>query len=146
MTTDEQPDDRSQPWTLSQGLSVTLVVVGPTFLFSELWRGRPIIDQSGDIWLIPAAIMAIGFFVGGMFAGSRRRTPDQALMQGVVLGSLVITLLFIVDVIRRMTRDQGIPPGVLGLWVAAAVAALLVSSAGGLYGRRRARRRVSPSG
>jgi hypothetical protein len=121
---------------LSDGLTVSLVIVGPTFLFAELWRGTPIIDQAGQAWLIPAAIMAIGLFAGGLVAG-RRRLTERALKQGILVGTLTVALIFIVDMVRRLTQGQGIPLGVFGLWVAAAATAMVVSGLGGLLGRQK---------
>ncbi len=123
--------------SLSDGLLLTLVIVGPAFLFEELWRGSPIIDQGGITWLYPATVMAIGFFVGGMVAGRHRRTTSGAFNQGALVAGITTALIFAADIIRRVVLHQGISLGVLGIWVGACVAALLVTGIGGRYGRRR---------
>jgi O-antigen/teichoic acid export membrane protein len=123
--------------SLSDGLLVTLVIVGPAFLFEELWRGSPLIDQGGITWLYPAIIMAIGFFVGGTVAGRHRRTKGGAFNQGALVAAITMVLIFAADMIRRMVLHQGISIGVIGIWVGACVAALVVTGIGGRYGRRR---------
>jgi hypothetical protein len=97
---------------LSDGFGVTLLIVGPTSLFAELWRGAPIIDQGYFLWLLPAAIMTIGFYMGGGIAGRFRRTQRGAMTQGLLVAS------------------------VFAYWVGAYVAASLVSMGGALMGRR----------
>jgi hypothetical protein len=140
------PPDGSRPggkspfrhWqSLGDGIVVSLVVVGPTFLVEELWRGRPLIDQGGLWWVIPAAIMAIGFFAGGTIAGRHRKSPKGAFRQGLLVASLTIVLVFIADMIRRLVLSEGMELTILGYWVAAAAAALLVGGLGGANGRRR---------
>jgi hypothetical protein len=122
--------------TLGDGFMVSLVIVGPTFLFEELWRGRPMIDQGGAWWLVPALIMAIGFFVGGMVAGKNRRHRRGAITQGVATSGLTLLMIFIADVIRRGELNNPFSLGVLKLWFWCSLGALLVGALGGLYGRR----------
>src|SRR5580658_5631767 len=85
--------------SLSDGHLVTLVIVGPAFLFEELWRGSPLIDQSGMTWLYPAIVMAIGFFVGGTVAGRHRRTTNGAFNQGALVAAITMALIFAADII-----------------------------------------------
>jgi hypothetical protein len=115
---------------------LSLIIVGPTFLFEELWRGRPMIDQGGVWWLVPASIMSIGFFVGGRMAGKNRRHRKGAIQQGLATAGMTMVLIFIADVIRRKELSMPFSTGVLKLWFVAGLAALLVGGLGGLYGRR----------
>jgi hypothetical protein len=125
--------------SLSDGLMVTLIVVGPSFLFEELWRGRPLIDQNGYLWLVPGAIMAIGFYIGGLIAGRHRRSASGAFNQGLLVSGLTLALIFLADMIRRVVLSQDLTIEIFGLWLAAAAGGLLVGGLGGLSGRRRRR-------
>jgi hypothetical protein len=131
--------------SLSDGFLVCLVIVGPTSLFSELWRGKPVIDRGPSLWLFPAAVMALGFFIGGIIAGRHRRSPKGALTQGFLVAALVIALIFLADLIRRLVLGEGLGWGVFGYWVAALAAALLVAGLGGLVGRSRTKRAIKQS-
>jgi hypothetical protein len=122
--------------SLSDGFLLSIVVVGPTFLFEELWRGKPMIDQSGNLWILPAVMMAIGFFAGGSVAGRNRSTMGGSLFQGIVVAALTLGVVFIVDMVRRLVLSQGISSGVLTLWLGCAAGALLVGGLGGISGRR----------
>jgi hypothetical protein len=121
---------------LSDGFGVTLLIVGPTSLFAELWRGAPIIDQGYFLWLLPAAIMTIGFYMGGGIAGRFRRTQRGAMTQGLLVASLTVPMIFLADMIRRLLLHQTTPLAVFAYWVGAYVAASLVSMGGALMGRR----------
>jgi hypothetical protein len=123
--------------SLSDGFLVSLVVVGPTFLFEELWRGEPLIDQGGALWIIPGIIMAAGFLAGGVIAGRHRQSSRGAFNQGLVVSGLTLALIFIADMIRRLVLDSRITIGVMEIWLLSAAAALLVGAFGGLLGRRR---------
>ncbi len=123
--------------SLSDGFLACLVVVGPTFLFAELWRGRPLVDRGFTLWFPPAVVMALGFFFGGRVAGRHRRAPRGAIAQGLVVASLVLALIFIADVIRRLVLGQTLDSEVIALWAGAGAAALVVAAIGGLFGRWR---------
>jgi threonine/homoserine efflux transporter RhtA len=123
--------------SLSDGFLLSLVIVGPTFLLEEMWGGKPLIDRGGVVWVAPAAVMALGFFIGGRIAGRHRRTAKGAFNQGVLVATLTIPLIFIADMVRRIVLHQNLPPEVLGFWVGALVCATLVGGLGGLSGRRR---------
>ena len=69
--------------------------------------------------------------------GRRRKSPKGAFRQGLPVASLTTALIFIADVVRRLVLHQRIDLEVLGLWVAAALAALLVGGLGGTNGRHR---------
>jgi hypothetical protein len=122
--------------SLSDGFLVSLVVVGPSFLFEELWRGRPMIDQPGALWLLPAALMALGFFYGGRVAGRNRRARSGAFTQGLLVAGLILVLIFIADLIRRLVLSQSLSIGILLIWLTCAAGALLVGGLGGVQGRR----------
>ena len=146
---EEEPKSAEKPWrqfkhwqSLSDGFLVCLIIVGPTSLFSELWRGQPVIDRGPSLWLFPAFLMAVGFFVGGIIAGRHRRTPKGAMNQGFLVAALVIALIFLADMIRRLVLQQNLSLGVLGYWVGALAAALLVGGIGGLVGRSRTKRAI----
>jgi Na+-driven multidrug efflux pump len=121
---------------LGDGFLVCLVIVGPTFLFEELWRGRPMIDQPGALWLLPAVLMGIGFFVGGRVAGRNRRARTGAFSQGILVAGLTLGLIFVADMIRRLVLAQPLTWGVVAIWLACAAAALLAGGIGGINGRR----------
>jgi MFS family permease len=121
--------------SLAFGLFVSLVIVGPTFLSEETWHGAPLIDRGGVLWIVPAVVMALGFFAGGMIAGYRRQRLEGALLQGVLVGAMTIGLAFAGDLARRDMLHEGLQPRVLEYWVAAVVAALVVGGLGGVSGR-----------
>ena len=54
--------------SLSDALLFTLVISGPVMLWESLWRGQPMIDQPGHLWVVPAVIVTATFFVGGAIA------------------------------------------------------------------------------
>jgi hypothetical protein len=105
-------------------------------LFEELWRGKPMIDQGGMLWVIPALIMTVGFFVGGRVAGRNRRTQAGALTQGLLVAGLTLGMIFVADMVRRLILTQALSWTVMGLWFASALGALLVAGLGGINGRR----------
>jgi hypothetical protein len=125
--------------SLGDGFLVSLVVVGPSFLFEELWRGRPMIDQPGALWLIPALLMGVGFYAGGRVAGRNRRARTGAFNQGLLVSGLILVLIFIADMIRRLVLSQSLTKEILFIWLACSAGALLAGGFGGLHGRRGAR-------
>jgi multisubunit Na+/H+ antiporter MnhB subunit len=104
-------------------------------LWEEMWRGKPMIDQSGDLWLAPAAIAAAAYFIGGAIAGRHRRRPTGALIQGVALAVPTSIVLIIADFGRRLVLSKGLPLPVVGLWIAAIAATIVIASVGALFGR-----------
>jgi hypothetical protein len=141
----ELAPERSTPRTyrhwqsLSDGFLVSIVIVGPTFLFEELWRGRPMIDQGGAYWVIPALIMGLGFFVGGRVSGRNRSSHAGAFRQGLIVAALTLALIFLADMVRRMILTQGLTWEVLAIWVACSLGGLVAAGLGGMNGRRGAR-------
>jgi uncharacterized membrane protein YbjE (DUF340 family) len=95
-------------------------------LWKSLWRGQPMIDQPGHLWVVPAVIVTAAFFVGGAIA----------------------------DVGRRLDLNKGLPLPVAELWLYALVGTVVIASLGALFGRRlylrekkrkRERKRSSPA-
>jgi hypothetical protein len=122
-------------WELvALGLLVSLIIVGPTFLSEETWHGGPLIDRGGVEWLVPAIVMAIGFFVGGAIAGYQRTRVQGALLRGLLVAGLTIALAFAGDMARRFALGEGVQVRVLEYWVGAVAAALLVGGLGAVNG------------
>jgi len=121
--------------SLGLGLFVALVIVGPTFLVEQTWHGAPLIDRGGLLWLIPSFVMAIGFFVGGMIAGHRRKGLKGALAHGLLVAALTVALAFAGDLVRRDALGEGLPVIIFGYWMAAVAVALVVGGLGGVNGR-----------
>ncbi len=131
------PPERYRHWqSLSDGFLVSFVVVGPVFLFEELWHGRPMIDQPGWGWVIPAVIMGIGFFAGGRVAGRNRSRRRWAFFQGLVVAAVTLIIIFLADMIRRLILTQGVTWEVMAIWLACSFGALMVAGLGGVNGRR----------
>jgi hypothetical protein len=120
---------------LALGFCVALVIVGPTFLVEQTWRGAPLIDRGGLLWLIPSFVMAIGFFFGGMIAGHRRSGLRGPLVHGLLVAALTIALAFAGDLVRRYVLGEGLPLAVLEYWIAAVAVSLVVGGLGGINGR-----------
>jgi hypothetical protein len=117
-----------------QGLAVILVVAIPTLVIAEDWHGRPMIDQPGELWVIPTLMVAAGFALGGAVYARRTKELWRALSQGLVLGTVVAVALLAADVVRRATRHQALSSGVLRLWVEAALLSIVLTSLGGAAG------------
>lgn len=126
--------------SLSDGFMISLLIVGPSFLFEELWRGKPLIDQPGNFWIVPGVIMAIGFFVGGGVGGRHRRQAGGAFTQGMLIAALTLALIFMADMIRRGILHAPFTITIIGVWIACAAGALLVSGVGGVAARHRRRK------
>jgi len=122
---------------LSDAYLFTLLISGPALLWEELWRGQPMIDQPGHLWVVPTIITVAAFFIGGTIAGRHRRRRTGALLQGVALALPVSLLLIIADVGRRLYLHRPFTLPVAGLWLYALLGTLVISAVGALYGRRR---------
>lgn len=122
------------------GLLVSLVVVGPTFLSEETWHGAPLIDRGGALWVIPAVVMAIGFYAGGMIAGYSQTRIRGALLRALLVAALTISLAFAGDLARRFALGEGVQLRILEYWVGAVFAAVLVGGLGGVSGSYLARK------
>ncbi len=87
--------------SLSDGFLVCLLVVAPSFLFEELWRGQPMIDQGGAWWLIPAIIMAVGFFAGDGWRVATGAPAPAPFARVSWWRALTLVMIFLADLIRR---------------------------------------------
>jgi hypothetical protein len=125
---------RTDRWSVVYGVLVSLVIVTPTFFTEEFWHGAPLIDRGGTSWLVPAAVMAVGFFLGGLIAGYRRPRLRQALAAGLVTGGITIVLIFAADLVRRAALGQDMLLRVMEYWVGAMGSSLLVGGLGGVSG------------
>ena len=104
-------------------------------LWEEMWRGKPMIDQSGDLWVVPAVIAGLAYFTGGCIAGRHRRRPIGAIVQGVALTVPTSVVLIIADIGRRIVLSKGLSLPVAALWLAAIVATIVIASLSALFGR-----------
>ena len=119
------------------GVSALLILVisVPTMAVEEDWHGRPMIDGPTHLWIIAACLVAAAFLVGGAVAGRRR--PSAAPEHATAAASLAVAVLFVAAVLRRLWLvHEGVPVGVVRLWFLGVVAALFLSAAGSLLGRR----------
>jgi hypothetical protein len=121
-------------WMLGLGVVVGLAISCPTFLIEEFWHGKPLIDQGGIWWVLPAAIMALGFLLGGAIVGRHCRRAQSALWQGMLISAVTVWLIFIADLIRRHVLTQIVTHAVLKLWLVSALGAVVVGGVGGLLG------------
>jgi uncharacterized membrane protein YhaH (DUF805 family) len=128
-------------WTARRfglGVLVGLLVACPTFVIEEAAFGKPLIDHHRSAWwLFPAAIMALGFLVGGMIGGGRSRRPESAFVVGGLVAAVTVGLIFIADLLRRHTVGKPLNFGVERLWVLAAIGAIVVGGIGGVVGHFR---------
>lgn len=130
------------------GLVLTLVVAVPTLAFAEDWHGKPLIDQGGLAWLVPAVIVALAFAVGGAVAGRHGVSPGRALVEGLWVGVPGVVALLAADAVRRLVVNPTLPNGVIAYWLEGAAAAIFFALAGAVAGRLLAghRRPASPAG
>jgi FtsH-binding integral membrane protein len=121
--------------TFALGILVGLLVACPTFVLEEAGFGKPLIDHHRSVWwILPAAVMAVGFLLGGMIVGYRSRRASSALVLGGVVAAVTVGLIFIADLIRRHTVGKPLNYGVEKLWVLAAIGAIVVGGVGGVVG------------
>lgn len=132
---------------LSDALLFTFVIAGPTSLWESLWRGRPMIDQPGNLWIVPTVIVVLTLLVGGGIAGRLRQRPMGAVVQALALAVPVAVALILADLARRLIINIPLFVPVIELWIDALVSAIVLATIGALTGRwlhRRHRRRTSP--
>jgi len=119
------------------GMSALLILVisVPTMAVEEDWHGRPMIDEPTHLWIIATCLVAAAFLVGGAVAGHRR--PSAAPEHATAAASLAVAVLLLAAILRRLwLAHEGVPIGVVELWCLGVVAALFLSAAGSLLGRR----------
>jgi hypothetical protein len=113
-----------------QGIVVTLVIAVPTLVIEEDWHGRPMIDQPGHLWVIPALVTAVGLLVGGAVSARRSTDVGRAVLIGASIGGVVSMVLVVADVARRTARHQALSHPVVRLWVEAALISVLLAALG----------------
>jgi drug/metabolite transporter (DMT)-like permease len=119
------------------GMSALLILVisVPTMAVEEDWHGRPMIDEPTHLWIVATCLVAAAFLAGGVVAGHRR--PSAAPEHATAAASLAVAVLLLAAILRRLwLAHEGVPIGVAELWCLGVVAALFLSAAGSLVGRR----------
>lgn len=132
---------RSAWVTMATGLALTLIVAVPTLVVEEDWRGRPMIDQPGHLWVVPTVLVGAAFALGGGIASRGARELWRALSRGLVTGTASAGVLLGADVLRRAMRHEALSAGVARLWIEAAVLSIAISSLGGAASCLRASRK-----
>jgi hypothetical protein len=112
------------------GLLVSLVVAVPALTIEEDWHGRPMIDQTGHLWVLPTVVAAIGLILGGAVSGRRATGLWRASLLGALIGMLASAVLVTADLVRRAGRQQTVSPPVLRLWVEAALISGVLAAIG----------------
>jgi len=91
------------------------------------------IDDHDHLWLVPASLVAIAFFAGGVMAGARRprrATTCAAAVAGLANGVLVAGALW-----RRVwIVHESVPAAVVRLWCSGALATVILSVLGSVLG------------
>jgi hypothetical protein len=121
--------------SLSDALLFTLVISGPATLWESLWRGVPMIDQRGHLWIVPAVMVFLAFFVGGAIAGRHRRRRRGAVIQALALAVPVVVALMLADLARRLILHSPLYAPYIDLWIDALVLAIVIAISGALTGR-----------
>lgn len=111
------------------GLAFTMVVAVPTLVVAEDWHGRPLIDQGGLGWLVPALVVAAAFATGGAIAGRGRRL-GPATAAGLTVGVLGVLVLIAADGVRRMLMNPTLPMGVVAYWLEGAAVSVVLATVG----------------
>lgn len=108
------------------------------------------IDQPGNLWIVPTVIVILTLLVGGAIAGRHCQRPMGAVIQGLALAVPVATVLILIDVARRLIVHIRMFTPVIELWIDAFVGAIIITILGALTGRwlylRRRRTDVSTVG
>ena len=106
------------------------------------------IDQPGDLWIVPTVIVIATFLVGDAIAGRLHQRPIGAVLHALALAVPVAVVLILVDIARRLIIHDPRYVPVVDLWIDALVAAIVLAGAGALIGRwihRRRPRSASPT-
>jgi len=115
--------------------SLVLAVSVPVLVVEEDWHGLPMIDQPTHLWIVGVCLVVIAFLVGGATAGYRR--PYSAAQNAAISASLSVAVLLGAALFRRLAlMHSGTPKGVVLLWYVSGAAAIGISAAGSLVGRR----------
>lgn len=132
--------------SLGDAILFTLAVAVPTMTWAEAWRGRPMIDQKGDLWVIPTVIVIVAYFVGGAIAGRHRRRPSGAVAQGVALAVTTSVIMVVADLVRRVVVGKPQSAAVAGLWLVAIGGTVVIAATGAMAGRWLYTQRLEHSG
>ena len=93
------------------------------------------IDQGTHLWILAACLVAGAFFAGGAIVAFRR--PSAPTTYAAATGVLAVAILLSGAIYRRFwVVHEVIPTPVQRLWFAGVVAAVVLSLAGSLLGRR----------
>jgi hypothetical protein len=126
---------------LVPSVALILVIAVPTMVVEEEWGGRPMIEQGNLLWLVPAALVILAFFLGGRLVGKRTRSPSSAPVAGAMVGIVATATLLLGGYVRRhWILHEVYWADVLRLWIGATIAAVAVAVAGACHGRRAASR------
>ncbi len=126
---------------LVPSVALILVIAVPTMVVEEEWRGRPMIEQGNFLWLVPATLVVLAFFLGGRLAGKRTRSSSSALAAGTMVGIMATATLLLGGIVRRhWILHEVYWADVVRLWIGAAIAAVAIAIAGAYHGRRAASR------
>jgi predicted permease len=124
---------------------LVLAVSVPTMVIEEDWHGRPMIDQGTHLWILAACLVAGAFFAGGAIVAFRR--PSDPTRYAAATGVLAVAVLLGCALYRRFwVVHEVIPTPVQCLWLAGFVAAVVLSLAGSLLGRRLTRSQAGSEG
>jgi hypothetical protein len=123
--------ERARWSPMLQALVLTFGLATPTLIVEENWHGQPMIDQPGHLWVLPTLVVAAAFALGGSISARRATQMWKAMVQGIILGTVVAGTLLTGDVVRRAMVHRTISEGVLRLWVEAAVLSVVIASLGG---------------
>jgi hypothetical protein len=121
------------------GVILTLAVAAPTLIIEENWHGKPMIDQPGQLWVIPTLVVAIAFAAGGAIGARRITELWESLFHGLMVGTAASVVLLAADV-RRATVHRPLSEGVTRLWVESALLSIVLASLGGAFSYLRSTR------
>jgi hypothetical protein len=113
---------------------LVLIVSIPVMILEEDWHGRPMIDDTTHLWILPAFLVASTFLFGGALAGFR--SPPTAVARAIPAASIAVAILLVGAVLRRWVLHEGLPVPVVQLWCLGVLASLTLSLIGSLIGRR----------
>jgi hypothetical protein len=127
---------RSPRWADVAGSALLILAVSvPTMIIEEDWHGRPMIDQSTHLWIIAAFVVAAAFFAGGALVAFRR--PSAPTRYAGATGIVAVLVLLIGGLYRRLWLfHEHVSVPVQHLWGLGVIAAVAMSLAGSLLGRR----------
>ena len=101
-------------------------------------------DGGGTAFLVPA-VVAVGFFVGGLFVGLR--WSDAPILHGVAMTLLSVLVWFLGELLAPAVMEPTLAPepGGSGFVLGMILLQLVVTVAGAWAGRRMVRRGTTPT-